>query len=114
MLEATYNRYQQLCANGVDTDLGKDASRLVAYDESNGLYAVRVTPGAFGSVGGALTDYQFRPIYEDGAMIPNLFTVGELATSTLFGDYYMGGFSLAYYSAAGRIAGETAVQELTK
>ena len=53
MLEATYNRYQQLCANGVDTDLGKDASRLVAYDESNGLYAVRVTPGAFGSVGGA-------------------------------------------------------------
>ncbi|MBO5570415.1 MAG: FAD-dependent oxidoreductase [Clostridia bacterium] len=114
VLEATYTRYQQLCANGVDTDLGKDASRLVAYDESNGLYAVRVTPGAFGSVGGALTDYQFRPIYEDGAMIPNLFTVGELATSTLFGDYYMGGFSLAYYSAAGRIAGEIAVQELTE
>lgn len=112
VLAATYNRYQSQCAQGADTDLGKNPAQMVAYDDADGLYAVRVTPGAFGAVGGALTDRDFRPMYEDGTTIPNLFTVGELATSTLFGDYYMGGFSLAYYSTAGRLAAQAAAAEI--
>ena len=45
-------------------------------------------------------------------MIPNVFAVGECATSMLFGDYYFGGYSLGFYTAAGKIAAETAVAEI--
>lgn len=44
--------------------------------------------------------------------IENLFAIGELSTSELFGDYYMGAFSLGYYATEGRIAAETAVSEI--
>jgi len=112
VLTASYNRYQAACEKGFDADYGKDPDHLIAYNEEGGLYAVKVFPGAFGTVGGVLTDRQFHPLSQDGSSIENLFAVGEVATSTLFGDYYMGAFSLMYYSTAGRIAGETAVAEI--
>lgn len=66
------------------------------------------------ATGGASWDHdrQFHVLGEDDQPIENLFAVGETATSTLFGDYYFGGFSLGYYSAAGRIAGQTAAAEV--
>lgn len=111
-LRATYDRYQALCAAGEDADLGKDASHLIAYDEEGGLYAAYLQAASWGTIGGALTDEQFHALDEQNAPIENLFAVGECATSTLFGDYYMGGWSLGYYSTAGRIAAQTALTEL--
>lgn len=111
-LQETFDRYQELCANGEDTDFGKDASHLIPYAEEGGYYAAYLQAASWGTIGGALTDYNFRVLDQSGNPIENLFAAGESATSTLFGDYYLGGFSLGFYSAAGRIAGETAVAEL--
>ena len=58
------------------------------------------------------TDEQFHVLDAENQPIANLYAVGESATSTLFGDYYLGGFSLGYYSTAGRIAAQSAVSEL--
>lgn len=112
VLKATYDRYQEQCANGKDEDFGKDASHLIAYDEAGGFYGAYLQAASWGTIGGALTDKQFHVLDTNDAPIENLFAVGETATSTLFGDYYLGGFSLGYYFAAGRIAAQTAVGEI--
>lgn len=111
-LRTTYDRYQGFCQTGVDEDFGKDAANLIPYAEDGGFYAVRVYPASWGTIGGALTDETFHVLTQNGETMKNLFAVGEVATSTLFGDYYFGGFSLGFYTAAGHIAAETAVSEL--
>ncbi len=115
VLQATFDRYQALCQKGKDPDQGKSAEQLVAYTGSDGYYAAFVQPGAWGTFGGALTDRQFRVLSaETEEPIPNLYAVGECATSTLFGVDYMGSWSLGYYSTAGRIAAETIRDELAQ
>ena len=111
-LRATFDRYQDFCASGVDEDFGKDAANLIPYAEDEGFYAVHVYPASWGTIGGALTDDTFHVLDQSGAVMKNLFAVGEVATSRLFGDYYFGGFSLGFYTAAGHIAAETAVAEI--
>ena len=112
VLKRTYERYQTLAANGNDIDFGKNTKYLLPYNDDEGLYAVYIRPGSYGTVGGVLTDRQFHALNADGNAIDNLFAVGEVATSTLFGDCYMSAFSLSYYSTAGRLAAETAVAEI--
>lgn len=111
-LQSTFDRYQQLCVAGTDTDFGKDAEHLIPYSEGGGFYAAYVYPGSWGTFGGAITDTRFHVLREDGSVIPNIFAVGECASAEFFGDYYQGAFSLGLYSAAGRIAAETAVEEI--
>lgn len=111
-LRISFDRYQSLCASGVDEDFGKDASHLLAYAEDGGFYAVRVYAASWGTIGGAVVDRQFHVMNVENTAIENVYAVGECATSMLFGDYYFGGFSLGFYAAAGRIAAETAVSEI--
>ena len=110
-LRATFDHYQEMCKNGVDDAFGKDASHLIAYEDGP-LYAVRVYPASWGTIGGCVTNDNFQVLNENGDVIDNLFAVGEMSTARLFGDYYFGGFSLGFYTAAGHIAAETAVAEL--
>ena len=112
VLRETYDTYQAACAAGVDEEFGKDADHLVAYEDSDGLYAVYFMPASLGTIGGAITDEQFHVLDKDGNVIENLFAIGESATSTLFGDYYVGSFSLGMYLTEGKISAETAVAEL--
>jgi len=113
-LQATFDRYQQLCADKADPDFGKGEANLIPYATEGGYYAAYLRPASWGTIGGVITDDQMRVLDTEGAVIPNVFAVGESATSRLFGDYYLGGFSLGLYSTMGRIAAETAVSELTK
>ena len=108
----TFDTYQTACETGNDEEFGKDAEHLIAYDDSEGLYAVYIMPTSLGTVGGALTDENFHVLGKDGEIINNLFAVGEAATSTIFGDYSVGSFSLGLYTTAGMIAGEAAAAEL--
>lgn len=112
VLRATFDRYQQFCTDQEDPDYGKPAANLISYAEEGGYYLAYLQPASWGTIGGAITDTQFHVLNTDNEVIDNLFAVGECATSTLFGDYYLGAFSLGFYSAAGRIAGETATDEL--
>ncbi len=113
-LRATFDRYQEHCADGVDEDFGKAASHLIAYAEEGGYYAAKITPASWGTIGGVEIDRNFHVLNTNGKVIENLFAIGETATADFFGDYYLGGFSLGIYSTAGRIAADTAVAELSK
>lgn len=112
-MRATFDRYQELCANGEDTDLGKAANRLVAYTGTEGYYAYEVCAGGWGTMGGGIvSDYTGHVLTAEGAVIPNLFAVGECSDGHIFGDNYVGGVSVSVFTAAGRVVGKTAAGEL--
>ena len=110
---ATFEAYQAACEAGVDEAQGKSADHLIAFDVSEGLYAAYQMPSSYGTIGGCVTDLDGHVLDAQGEIIPNLFAAGECSTFKLFGDYYVGGGSLGLYATTGRIAGLTAVQELT-
>lgn len=112
-MRTTFDRYQELCANGEDTDLGKAANRLVAYTGTGGYYAYEVCAGGWGTMGGGIvSDYTGHVLTAEGAVIPNLFAVGECSDGHIFGDNYVGGVSVSVFTAAGRVVGKTAAGEL--
>ena len=107
-----FEAYQDACTAGEDAAFGKPADKLVAYDPTDGLYAVYIRPSSWGTIGGVVTDDTFHVLDEAGQPIANLFAAGEMSNREFFSDFYIGGNSLALNSTAGRIAGATAVAEL--
>ena len=59
-------------------------------------------------------DFEYEIRDKDGNVIPNVYAIGETATSQLFGDYYFGGYSLGSYTTEGRIAAKDAVSSLAE
>lgn len=111
-LQATFDRYQELCEMGVDEDYGKDASKLVAYAEEGGYYAVAYYPVSWGTLGGVVTDNQGHVYDNNNEIIENLFAAGEMSNRKFFSDFYIGGNSLTTSATLARLAGETAATEL--
>lgn len=107
-----FEAYQDACAAGEDATFGKAADKLVAYEATDGLYAVYIRPSSWGTIGGVVTDDTFHVLDADGTPVPNLFAAGEMSNREFFSDFYIGGNSLALNSTAGRIAGATAVAEM--
>lgn len=97
-LRATFDAYQEACEAGEDAEFGKDAEHLVAYDDADGLYAIYLSPTS----PSAISNESLHVLNTEDQPIENLFAVGECATLTLFGDYYVGSFSLGLYTAAGK------------
>lgn len=97
----TVKSYNRICDNKRDP-FGKDADSLVKYSGKNGFYAVYVRPGSWGTMGGVRINKNMQVLTKDGHF-ENLFTAGETATGDLFTEYYMGAFSLGYYSTEGRL-----------
>lgn len=91
---------------------GKASSYLLPYAEGEGYYLAYVQPSSWGTMGGAITDESFHVLDTEGNIIPNIFAIGETATGRLFGDQYVGAFSLGVYMTAGQVSGMTAVAEL--
>lgn len=44
----------------MDEDYGKTSDHLIADDDTNGFYAAYIQAGSWGTIGGALTDYDFH------------------------------------------------------
>jgi fumarate reductase flavoprotein subunit len=112
-LQNTFDRYQGFCENGIDEDFGKDADALIAYSEDNGFYAVRYYPTLMGTYGGIATDDSFHVLNQDGAIIDNLFAVGEMTNRDFYNEIYVGSTSLGFGAVMGRMAALTAVEELS-
>lgn len=99
----TIANYNDNCRKKRDP-LGKKAKDLKLLQGR--LYAVYVMPGVWGTMGGVRTNRKMQVRKTDGTFFDNLFAIGETATGDLFTEYYMGGFSLAYYSTEGRLVAE--------
>lgn len=106
-LRETFNAYQ----NGNET-FGKPEEKMKKFS-GHGFYAVYAMPGSWGTVGGVKIDHDtFQVKTADGKDFANLYAVGEMSTSDLFSEYYMGGFSYATYTTEGRLLADQLAKKL--
>lgn len=108
-LQTTFDDYNELCANGEDTDFNKATANLIALDESE-IYAVKYYSTSIGTIGGVKTNNNHEVLREDGSVIEGLLAIGEMSNREFYNYYYIGGASLGLYSTMGRLAGEYAAQ----
>lgn len=109
VLQETFDHYNELCANGEDTDFNKAAASLIALDESE-IYAVKYYSTSIGTIGGVKTNNNNEVLREDGTVIEGLLAIGEMSNREFYNYYYVGAASLGLYSTMGRLAGEYAAQ----
>lgn len=105
----TVNHYNELCANGEDTDFGKELHRLKSVDEPP-YYGVRTSARLLCTLDGIQIDTNMNALDESGNVIPGLYVCGNDS-----GGYYAytypnlstgnaAGRSVTFARRAGRIA----------
>jgi fumarate reductase flavoprotein subunit len=110
-LQASFDRYNQLCAAGKDDDFGKDPSLLKAYG-SGPYYAIKAYFYPFGSGGGLDVDTQIRVLKTDHKTpINGLYATGGDSLGVLMSDQRnyngLGGPANGWAYFSGYIAGES-------
>lgn len=107
-LQATIDRYNELCASGKDEDFSKPADHMIPV-EGETYFALKLRPNVTVTFGGLVTNINAEVLDVNNQAIPGLYAAGEVAFTGLFGDEYpccgmaIGG--AVYY---GRIAGQLA------
>lgn len=110
-LEATVERYNELCAKGVDDDFGKRADHLWPV-EGETYYAFKMSPAVSFTLGGLCIDPEARVLDENNQPIPGLYAAGEVAFSGLIGeDYPSCGTAIGVAAYYGRVAANTATAQ---
>lgn len=86
-LEATVERYNGYCEDGVDVDFGKDAAFLTPVKTAP-FYAFEYVPSAWGTNGGVKVDSHLRAMDKDNNAIPGLYVAGVDQGSVYSVPYY--------------------------
>lgn len=108
-LTATVERYNELCAKGVDEDFGKPAQYMIPV-EGDEYYAFRMTPGTSVTFGGLEIDTSARVLNTEFKPIPGLYAAGEVAFTGLFdAEYPCCGMAIGSAVYYGRVAAESAM-----
>jgi fumarate reductase flavoprotein subunit len=106
----TVEQYNSDCAKGYDSIFEKERGYMRKIGNGK-LYCCRQNVGAYGSLGGILTNYKAEVMTPGYAPIPGLYAVGTDACD-IFGDSYpfiFPGNTMGWCVNSGRIAGENAV-----
>ena len=98
---ATVERYNDLCAAGVDEDYGLLPEYLVAIAEESPYYAFEVKPAFTNAMGGPVRDEQGCVLDTKGEPIPHLYSAGECGS--VWGDVYQSGANIGECLVFGRI-----------
>jgi fumarate reductase flavoprotein subunit len=102
------SRYQQMIAQGRDTDFGKNPIFLIPLNTPP-YYAVRMEPAIFGTLGGIRVDHFMRVMDTNLKPIPGLYAAGQDSGDMFGWPYYdTAGSTQSYAYNSGRIAGESA------
>lgn len=110
VLTATIEKYNAAVDAGVDEEFGKDVFDLKV--EVAPFYATPRKPAVHHTMGGLKIDVNTHVLDKEGAVIPGLYAAGEVAGGIHAGNR-LGGNSLTDIFTFGRIAGKTAINELT-
>lgn len=110
-LKATVDRYNELCAKGVDEDFGKPSDKMYPI-QGEKYFAIKLNPAVTVTFGGIVTDLESRVLDANNTPIKGLYAAGETAFEGLFGTEYPGcGLAISAGSFYGRIAGQNAAGE---
>ena len=108
-LQATVERYNELCAKGSDDDFGKPAGYMIPV-EGDTYYAFRMTPGSSVTFGGLQIDTGAHVLDTNDQPIPGLYAAGEVAFTGLFdAEYPCCGMAIGSAIYYGRVAAANAV-----
>jgi succinate dehydrogenase/fumarate reductase flavoprotein subunit len=102
---ASVSRWNEQCAQGVDTDFGRPGGTLTPI-RNPPYYGAPVWATLSNTQGGPVHDAESRIIDVWGKPIPRLYAAGELGSS--FGHLYLSGGNIAECFVTGRIAGRNA------
>lgn len=105
-MRATFDRYNDACARGVDDEFGRQAWSLQPL-ATPPYYAVAIEPGIVCTSGGARRNIESEVLGHDGRAIPGLYEAGELGS--MISDLYQNGSYLTEAMISGRAAGRNAV-----
>ncbi len=108
-LAETVQAYNELCAEGTDSQFGKPSQYLTPV--TGGYYiAVEASPIIYSTCSSLEVDTEMRVVTNAGAAIPNLFAGGTDTMGMLLYDEYTdyGGCAQAWAFTSGRIAGANA------
>lgn len=109
-LQATFDVYNQHCADGNDP-YGKSAAYLKAFDGST-MYIAQYYPGSYGTLGGIGVNSKLQVVDTANQAIPGLYSAGT-DSCEIFGDSYMfllPGNTMGYSINSGRIAARSAME----
>lgn len=110
-LQATIDRYNQLCEQGEDTDFHKEASHMIPITAP--YYILRLPQICTDGYTGAKINTDAQVISETGAPIQGLYACGSCADGQMTGiDYFGCGTSLLTCGVFGRAAAKDAVSKL--
>lgn len=110
-LKSTYQDYQEAAQNG--NDLFEKSKEKIPPFSGHDFYAVYAMPGSWGTIGGVKINHDtFQVKNTENQDFDNLYAVGEMSTSDLFSEYYMGGFSYATYTTEARLLADELVKKL--
>ena len=86
-LQATVDRYNELCAKGKDDDFGKPAEYMIPV-EGETYYAFKMLPGSSVTFGGLEINDKSQVLNTADQPIPGLYAAGEVAFTGLFDAEY--------------------------
>lgn len=113
VLQATIDRYNELCDKGVDEDFGKDSKYMNKLEGT--LYIIRLPQITTDGYTGARINENGQVIGTDGNPIKGLFAAGSCADGQVTSvNYYGCGTSLLTCTTFGRAAAAYAVSLLDK
>jgi succinate dehydrogenase/fumarate reductase flavoprotein subunit len=104
-LATTISDYNGFVTAQSDTQFNKAAASLTKQISGATLYAVKIFPNTYGSMGGIKTNQNCQVLDSQGNAIPHLYAAGEVSNRDFYNQWYVGATSLTMYSTAGRIAG---------
>jgi len=115
---ASVKRYNEMCANGVDTDYGRATEVLFPVNEGP-FYAVKTTPtigSTMVTMGGLLTDGEQCVLDAEMNPIPGLYASGNTCGRRFGNEYFtpIPGVSLAFAIVLGRECGRSVAKFLAK
>jgi succinate dehydrogenase/fumarate reductase flavoprotein subunit len=106
-LQATMDRWNELCGTKNDVDFGRPAGTMMKIQRPP-FYAGQVWPVVSNTQGGPVHDERQRIIDVEDEAIPRLFAAGEMGSA--WGHLYMSGGNLAECLVTGQIAGKEAAK----
>ncbi len=104
-LVTTVARYNEDCAAGNDTVMGKMLTPEMAV-QGNKYYAFKVGVCMAGTIGGVKTDADFHVLDTEGKIIEGLWAGGCVSNRSIMGYTYMHGAGFGYAIVSGRTIGE--------
>ncbi len=110
VLKETIDNYNRYVDAGLDPEFHKDTFSLKV--EKAPFYATPRQPAVHHTMGGLKIDTATRVLDENNQPIKNLYAAGEVAGGIHAGNR-LGGNALADIFTFGRIAGQTAIQEMS-